>query len=285
MSEIIKNSSTHVEGKDYFYFNVYIKNVCVKKLYLTFTGVLRVIFSSHSKEARKFVDWAAKVLFTHQLGSEDQKTELSGKLLGVSAETVREVFNKSSESVPCIYLIMIGKARKLLKSDDYDDNKILCKYGRSDNFQRRLGEHLQKYKKEFETDIQVLSYSIIDPKNVCDAETDISHYFESKKVEYKKEVELVVLDEDYIDLVKKQYKMLQKEYSGHCKQLIEKIQDLENKNKEKDYELEIQKMIYENKLKDKDNNLISKDLEMSQLKNDIQQKEIEFLKEKLAMVK
>jgi len=173
---------------------------------------------------------------------------------------------------------MIGKARKLLKSDDYDDNKILCKYGRSDNFQRRLGEHLQKYKKEFETDIQVLSYSIIDPKNVCDAETDISHYFENKKVEYKKEVELVVLDEDYIDLVKKQYKMLQKEYSGHCKQLIEKIQDLENKNKEKDYELEIQKMNYENKLKDKD-------LEMSQLKNDIQQKEIELLKEKLAMVK
>jgi len=284
--------SSFSQNEDYVYFYIARNSCNVKNMYLTYTGVIRVLFSSRSREGRKFVDWAARVLFTHQLGTEEQKMNLSSKLVGVSAKTVREVLNKSAETVPCIYLIMIGKARELLKSDEYSDKEILCKFGRSDDLQRRLNEHSLKYKQEFKVDIQVLNYCIIDPRNICEAETDISHYFESKKVNYKKEKELVVLDSTYLDLVKKQFKMLQKEYSGHCKQLLEKIQDLENKIRESEYEREKQRMEYENKLKDKDNELIAKDnklimkdLEISNLKNDIQKKEIELLKERLSLRK
>jgi len=47
-----------------------------RELYLTYTGLLRVLFASHSKTASKFINWAAKTLFTAQMGTENQRNKL-----------------------------------------------------------------------------------------------------------------------------------------------------------------------------------------------------------------
>jgi hypothetical protein len=161
-------------------------------------------------------------------------------------------------------------------AEQYTDDHLLCKYGRSEDMSRRLGEHINKYRKEFNTNLQIIGYSLIDPKNIVNAENNISNYFENKKIKYKDERELVVIEKNYVDFVREQFKMLQKEYSGHCKQLIEKIQELEHQNKELTHTIELQQSKYENKLKDKD-------LEIQMIKNNMQSKEIELLKKELAL--
>jgi hypothetical protein len=161
-------------------------------------------------------------------------------------------------------------------AEQYTDDHLLCKYGRSEDMSRRLGEHINKYRKEFNINLQIIGYSLIDPKNIVNAENNISNYFENKKIKYKDERELVVIEKNYVDFVREQFKMLQKEYSGHCKQLIEKIQELEHQNKELTHTIELQQSKYENKLKDKD-------LEIQMIKNNMQSKEIELLKKELAL--
>ena len=47
---------------------------------------------SRNKNAERFQDWATKILFTHHLGTKEQKQELSSKLLGVQTKAVQEVF-------------------------------------------------------------------------------------------------------------------------------------------------------------------------------------------------
>ena len=94
---------------------------------------------------------------------------------------------------------MIGNAKQLLNNDKYNDKEILCKFGRTDDFQRRVAQHSKKYKEELKVDIQVLSYSIIDPKNISEAETQLSHCLESSKICYKKEKELVIIEIKYLE--------------------------------------------------------------------------------------
>jgi hypothetical protein len=65
-------------------------------LYLTYIGLLKVLFSSRNKQVDRFVQWATETLFTAHLGTSDQKSKLTAKLMGVSLEAVKEVFNKTS---------------------------------------------------------------------------------------------------------------------------------------------------------------------------------------------
>ena len=44
-----------------------------KELYLTYLGMLKVLFSSRSGNAEMFQEWAFKVLFTVQIGSKEDK--------------------------------------------------------------------------------------------------------------------------------------------------------------------------------------------------------------------
>src|SRR5690606_18137848 len=59
------------------------KQIKVKKLFLTYLGILRVLFASKSDKVNNFVNWAVETLFTVQMGTLDSKMTLSSKLLGV----------------------------------------------------------------------------------------------------------------------------------------------------------------------------------------------------------
>ncbi len=52
-----------------------------KKLFLTYIGLLKVLFSSRTKSANKFVKWASKTLFVAQMGTIVQKTQLVSRQL------------------------------------------------------------------------------------------------------------------------------------------------------------------------------------------------------------
>ena len=142
-----------------------------KYLFLTFKGLTKLLYVSHSKNAEHFQDWANKILYTHQFGTKEDKEELASTLIGVNVKNVRQVFNLTNNETPGVYLILCGKANQLLKDNNYSDNDLVCKFGCSKDINRRLAEHDNKLSKEFNTQIEVLCYSIIDPKYIFEAES------------------------------------------------------------------------------------------------------------------
>lgn len=101
-----KRKYGYIENDHYKYFNCIIsakdgKKTNKKELYLTYEGILRVLFASHSSKAKTFIKWATETLFTVQLGSADDKQELCASLLGTHIKNVKSVFSTSSDKTPC----------------------------------------------------------------------------------------------------------------------------------------------------------------------------------------
>lgn len=55
-----------------------------KRLFLTYNGILKVLFSSRSGIAEHFQEWASRILFTVQIGTIQQKEQLFSDILGVN---------------------------------------------------------------------------------------------------------------------------------------------------------------------------------------------------------
>ena len=66
---------------------------------------------------------------------------------------------------------MIGNANKLLKETKFNDNDIICKFGYTNDLVKRTNQYYKTYKKEFNVNIELLLFSIIDPLYICQAET------------------------------------------------------------------------------------------------------------------
>jgi hypothetical protein len=251
---IVDKHTNYEKEIDYKYLTVTIpqslvndtsKKVHKKTLYLTYSGMLRVLFASYSKNAHTFRKWATDKLFTLQMGTKEQKQSLVSDALGVTVQAVREVFKKSSTSVPCVYLFALGTVADLRKAmsidPHYSDDDVVYKYGMTKDLVSRTQQHQADYGKISGVSLKLKYYSFIDPQYVSDAETDIRNFFNSldMKLEYDNRSELVVVQSKHIEIVKKQYQNLSMLYAGHVKELVQKIKDLEK-------ELEIKDVKYNN---------------------------------------
>ena len=266
---LIHKDSFFKENEHYKYFKFEKNNndgkiIMKKELFLTYEGILRVLFASHSTKAKTFIKWATEILFTVQLSEKKDKEELSAALLGVDVKNIKSVFSLSAETTPCVYLFMIGNANKLLKNNKYNKDDIICKFGYTNDLVRRTNQHYKTYKKEFNTEIELLLFSIIDPQYICQAEASISHYFNDNKLEgylikEVEQIELIIINKNNINQIKEHYKLIQNSYIGHYKELSDKINKLET-------ELLHQKHINEILILKHDNELKNKNIELLEFK-------------------
>jgi len=270
ITTILNINSVYKENEHYKYFNCK-KNkneqkITIKKeLFLTYEGILRVLFASHSAKAKTFIKWATETLFTVCLGEQKEKEQLSATLLGVDVKNIKSAFSANSDKTPCVYLIMVGNANKLLKDEKYHENDIICKFGYTTDLVRRTNQHYKTYKKEFNVEIELLIFSIIDPQYVCQAETSISHYFNENKltgysIKDVLQTELIIINYNNINQIKEHYKLIQNSYIGHYKELNEKIITLEK-------ELLIEKNSHE----------------ITKKNHELTQKELEYTKKEMEM--
>ena len=270
----------------YFYFfkksttsgkNNKIKKVKkVKKLFLTYIGLLKVLFSSRNKTVNKFVGWATETLFIAHLGTKEQKDILASKLMGVSVDIVKEVFNKTSSTLPTIYLLSIGKVKDLRVtlaiSNEYDDEMIVFKGGETDNLVRRIDEHNATYGKMPGASLYLKHYNYIDPQYVKKAETEMLTVMGKMnfRFDHHKFNELLICSKKDIKIIIEQYINITRKYIGHIKDIVDKLKDLENELLKKDKENELLKKDRENDLLKKENELLKKDRENEILKKDIE---------------
>lgn len=249
---LIGGNASYVENKDYIYFiceffenlknktnkNKTNKNNTKKELFLTYSGMLHVLFASHSGKASQFTKWAAETLFTVQMGTKEQKNILASKILGASIETVNNVFDTSANTLPVIYLFSLGyvkNLRHIMKiPDKYNDDMIILIYGCTKDFQRRTNEHDKFYKKIKGIELKLKCHAYVDPQYIFKAETDVSEYMNDMncKFSYEKEKEMIILDENKLKKVHKRYEELSKIYMGHIREIMMEKERLETKVRE-----------------------------------------------------
>ena len=285
---IIDKNSSYTNNTDYKYF------VCCKKinncsttnkkkvvdvdkeLFLTYIGILRVLFVSRNNKTSHFINWMADTLFTAQLGTTEQKQELFSKLLGVSANAVKEVFKTSATTIPCVYLFTLNTVKELRQNMDidnkYNDDMIVCKYGFTADLPRRTGEHMKTYGCIKNVDLKMKYYSYVDPMYISEAESDIRDFFTALEIcfEYKTYNELVIIKPDLWKTVENQYKQISNAYAGHIKNIIKELEDLKKLNKlnEEIHKNKLNDEIHKNKLIEEThkNDLLKKDLEIMQIR-------------------
>jgi len=266
----------YIEGTHYKFFYYDVPGIAGtnknKELYLTYTGFLRVLFASRNQTTDKFVSWASKTLFTAQLGTPKQKRVLASKLLGVSPKAVKEVFNKTAYTLPCIYLFSVGLVKDLRKTlnidASYNDDLYVYKWGMTIDLERRTGEHEVTYGKLKGSQLELVLFGLIDQQYISNAETKVKNLFHGMDsvLEHEKYEELAVLPKTKLKFIKEQYELISSKYRGH-------IGDLTHKLAEKDNEI---KLVQERCLKEiamkntelamKDIELLRKDLEIANLK-------------------
>ncbi len=256
-----------------------------KSLFLTYNGLLRVLFCSRNKNAEKFQDWATEKLFTIQLGKKEDREELVSEVLDVSVKAVREVFKRSTNTLPCIYLFRLNTVKELRDSMNiplkYRDEDIVYKYGMTKDLSQRSYQHQNDYGRIKNVNLTLELYSYIDPQYISEAETDIKYFFNQTELnyEYENRSEIVIIPETKMKLVKKQYNQITTLYAGHVKELIQKIKDLEG-------ELILEKEKHLTELKNKELELKDKELELEKErhKNELQKKDIEILNYKIKLL-
>jgi predicted GIY-YIG superfamily endonuclease len=250
-------------------------------MYLTYNGMLKVLFSSRSGNAEAFQSWASEKLFTVHLGEQEDKDVLASELLGVNTKTIKDVFKTNSSKTPVVYLYLIGNPNELLKSrnDKYNNDDLLCKYGCTDDLERRCTEHDKQFKKEFNKNIELLCFSIIEAKYIFEAESNIKQYFKSNTIEYKNTKELIVINKKDMNQIKQHYRMIQNSYIGRYEEMHSKISLLEKEI------LELNNRLI---LKDKDIEILTEkhnnELQMEKHKNELKDKDIQLLEYKIKLL-
>lgn len=203
-----------------------------KSLYLTYKGLLRVLFNSRTGNAEHFQDWAEDKLFTIQMGLSDKKEVLAAAVLNTKVENIRAVFSKYSQGFSCIYLLSLGKVERLREdfgiATDIDNSLTVYKYGFTNDIKRRLGEHNRDYGKNSRVNIDLELFNYIDPKYTSEAEGDIRDMFDSfgKSLEINGRNELVALNPKEFDRIKKEYTRTGREFAGTTLELQEEVSKL-----------------------------------------------------------
>ena len=279
---IIKTNTNYTENIDYVYLTCNLvestKNTS-KKLFLTYQGMLRVLFISRNGKTSKFIKWAVETLFTVQLSNKEQKQELVSNILGTNAKVIKEIFNADRNTLPCVYLFTlntVGNLRKSMNIDPkYADDAIVAKYGFTKDLARRTGEHINKYNKIINVELKLKYYSYIDPQYMSNAETDIKDYMigyeilsfsqikkndinNETKTNIDKEDELVIIPNKLLKMVERQYELIGKSYMGHISELITRIKDLEDKLEKQtlQHQIELQHEKHQIELQNKDLELL-----------------------------
>ena len=228
-----------------------------KVLFLTYYGILRVLFASSSKTTEKFVFWATESLFTLQMGTIEQKDELVSQIKGVSYAAIQELFSINARELPCVYLTAFNTVAILRKEmnigADISDDSVVYKFGLTKSFEVRKNGHKSEYKKiDKLIDMKLIQYTYIDPLYISEAENEIKYLLEDYKINWDNHDELVIIPNNMLKFVKKIYENIGMKYSGHTQDFMKKINELNNiiNNLQKDQEY--QKIIFNEKISNKD---------------------------------
>ena len=260
----------NIDYKTMFIRSKHISDVSctIKKcLFLTYEGMLRVLFASRNKNATLFRKWATNKLFTIQMGTKDQKVKLGAEILNTSPRTLKAIFDKHASTFPSIYLMTLGKVRDVRETfeipADKPDDSTVYKFGFSEDLARRVSEVQSEYSKFPGVTVHPAIFQYIDTKYTSEAENEVRDTCSAYEVRVKKTIqgknELIVLDDKQFANLKKLYRRIGDEFAGATLGLQKQVAEL--KDRIKDYENEVVRLKLEIQYKD---DLHKKEIELKE---------------------
>jgi len=224
-----------IQGEDFEEFNILTERFPC--LFLTYLGLMRILFVHKHPNAKNFRNWVTKTLFTIKYGTSDAKTAIVA-----AADTEAD-----TEAMPVIYLFIIGRIgdlrdeMKIDKKHTFEDDGMVAKFGYTNDLKRRATEHANAFGKFKGTNIYLRCYTRIDPANLRKAERELHRFFEMEEclvTDNKSYEELVVLNKKYVkSTVFDKFASIGMIYEGcysDTKMLKLKLDHLNNKLAEKD---------------------------------------------------
>lgn len=257
-----------------------------KQIFLTYHGLLKLLYTSRKGKHENFLIWATRTVFTAHLGTPEQKRSLVASLLGASPEAVNEVFNTFARCFSCVYLLQIGTVGDLRESMNIDegflDTDMVVKYGRTDSLKRRTKEHNSKrsYGGIKGAKIRLLCNARIDPRHLSKAEIDIAMYFFEKGClfSYKKYEELAIVPKELLSSIKAYYEIVERSYSGYIRELLDEIEIVKGKMANELALKDIEIADKNTEIAKKDTEIARKDIEKKALEVELAKKDTELAK-------
>ena len=214
------------------------------KLYLTYAGLLRVLFVSRNEYTHSFRKWATTKLFTAQMGTVEQKEAMAATLLdgGMSIAEFRKSLDLNVALITCIYLICLGTCAQLRQElsipTEYGDDQLVFKYGLTKDLVRRTRDHLGTYGKLETSTVSMVAYQCIDGRLLKDAENEVKdfcHKFGRQlrlslpATPDKVEHELVVFSRAEIQHVKDWFASIGRKCSGGYDELTSQLNEAQRR--------------------------------------------------------
>jgi hypothetical protein len=171
--------------------------------------------------------------------------------LGINSKISKD-FLSLTDNLSCIYIYTLGLVKNLKDSmnisNNYNDTDIIIKYGFTKDLTRRNNEHTLHYNKIKGVELHLKYFTYINTNNLSEAEKKIKDFIFGMKLDFQFEndIELAILNKDNLNVLKKEYELINKWYSNY---------DIDNQIKLKELEYQIQ-------IKDLENKILKKDLEI-----------------------
>lgn len=164
-NNIQKNHTSYQEGIDYQWFNIdkqynVLNRNNDKELYLTYSGLMKVINNSRSGIGKDFKEWIDSIVFACAFGSQDDKVKALAPVLDIEEDDLQEFLNSNATPIIGLYLIDIKKQ---------DNDKSVYKFGRSIDMRRRFKNHKITYHK----DIKIVRFDNIPEDELAKAENEL----------------------------------------------------------------------------------------------------------------
>ncbi|KAJ3146170.1 hypothetical protein HDU86_000515 [Geranomyces michiganensis] len=175
-------------GEDY----LSVRQDHVRTLYVSFAGVVRLLYRSNKVPARRFTDWATDKLFVLKAGDDHSRAGLASNILGVPVETALSIPQKCP--LPCaqFYFLTLGRMEKLrktmgIKTKNAPNNHIVVKIGATGRGAAvRISEHVGGFGNIKNVEIRFVKAIWTDPHLLSTCEAEVKQYFgshEDRKVE------------------------------------------------------------------------------------------------------
>ena len=229
-----------------------------KNLYLTYHGMLRVLFVTRNKKVQHFQSWAEDTLFTIQMGKKEDKIKLGTEILDINMKTYKSIFNTYADKLPSIYLFSLGTVGALRDTFGIDttvpDDHTVYKFGCTEDLGKRCVQLGDEYNKLSNVQMKLSVFHMVDTKYKFEAENEIRFLCKSFKKNLKTDGynELIVLDSTEHGMVKKYYSKIGSDYAGATAELQKEVLTLKDKIRELEYKNDIQREQMEKKMMEKD---------------------------------
>ena len=229
---LLKQDSGYKRKVDYKVFactevsNVYRKTTSTasarKFLFLTYTGLNRVLTVTRNSKTVKFQKWALETLFVAQMGS------------AIERSIVAQRIQHSSFTFSGLYLIKIASVstvrHKMLFNDSVQDDDGVYKFGRAEQINARYQQHTKDpvYVDLGQT-LEIICASFVPEQFLVEAEQSLrSKVYPSHGHAYSGKKELIVLNAKQLKQVVKLYESIKTNYSTMVSTTSQYIVDLRN---------------------------------------------------------